>query len=76
LLVLLQLSDSLDNLNAVETNFDSEICLKVRLSDVVDNLAIDTYLFKLCAILGQLDLFAEPLSNISGVPLVVVTFEF
>jgi len=43
---------------------------------VVDDLAVNANLFELCAVLGQLDLLAEPFRDIGGVPLVVVTFEF
>lgn len=76
LLVQLQFANPFDDFYSVEAYFNPKVLLEIRLSHVVNDLSIHANFFELFAILGQLDLLTEPLGDISGVPLVIVTFEF
>lgn len=85
LLFSLEFFYALNNFNPVKAQLDVEIPFQICISHVVYDLAINTdFLYKLShktltecfAVLGQLKLVRQPVSDVLGVPLFVRLFFF
>jgi hypothetical protein len=59
----------------MEPKYDSKIFLEICVSNMLNDLSINAYLFELFTVLRQFELIYEPVWDIVGVPLFVI-FEF
>ena len=75
-MAFLQFLNGVNYLEPVQSHLDSEVIFKIGISDEVNHYAVESQLFEVRLVLGQLQGFIEPVASIIGRPRFVMLFHY
>ena len=73
--IALEWLDSFDNFHSVKTKTNAKVFLQIDVSDMLNDLSVNTNFLEPFTVLGQFEFVDKPIRNIQGVPL-FERFEF